>query len=136
MADYLSPCNTELTIEEKQQLFAIRNRMTSFEQKFYKTPQTCVCGEIESIEHYYSCELLNKEEIEISFQNIFSKNIKNQIEIFRRIQKALNNRESIIVNSTPCDPIGSATYSGIGQIKKIRQLKKLSLFSKLNLLEN
>ena len=114
MAEYLSPCNSELTIEEKQNLFAIRNRMTKFEQKSIKIHQTCVCGKIESIEHFYTCELLNKEEIEISFQNIFSKNIKNQIEIFRRIQKALKNRESIIVNSTPCDPIGSATYSGIG----------------------
>ena len=88
--------------------------MTKFEQKSNKIHQICVCGKIESIEHFYTCELLNKEEIEISFQNIFSKNIKNQIEIFRRIQKALKNRESIIVNSTPCDPIGSATYSGIG----------------------
>ena len=114
MAEYLSPCNTELSIEEKQKLFAIRNQMTNFEMKSYEKPQNCVCGKIESIEHFYSCEILNKEENEISFQNIYSNNIKNQIKIFRRIQNVLQNRENIIVNSTPCDLMGSATFSSIG----------------------
>ena len=114
MAEYLSPCNTELSIEEKQKLFAIRNQMTNFEMKSYEKPQNCVCGKIESIEHFYSCEILNKKENEISFQNIYSNNIKNQIKIFRRIQNVLQKRENIIVNSTPCDPMGSATFSSIG----------------------
>ena len=107
MAEYLSSCNNELSIQEKQNLFAIRNRMTNFEKKFYEKPNNCVCGKIESIEHFYSCESLNKEENEISFQNIYSNNIRNQIEILRRIQNALKNRENIIVNSIPCDLMGS-----------------------------
>ena len=46
--------------------------MTNFEMKFYEKPQNCVCGKIESIEHFYSCELLNKEENKISFRIIYS----------------------------------------------------------------
>ena len=99
MAEYLSPCNTELSIEEKQKLFAIRNQMTNFEMKFNEKPQNCFCGKIESIEHFYSCEFLNKEENEISFQNIYSNNIKNQIKIFRRIQNVLQWDQSSPGNS-------------------------------------
>ena len=69
MAEYLSPCNTELSIEEKQKLFAIRNQMTNFEMKFNEKPQNCLCGKIESIEHFFLMRIIK----EGRKRNIFSK---------------------------------------------------------------
>ena len=48
MADYLLPTNEKLTIEEKRNLFAIRNRMVEISSNFSKSEHepTCVCGEI------------------------------------------------------------------------------------------
>ena len=116
MAEYLSPLNSELTIEEKRKLFAIRNDMILINFSKLKMDKTCSCGIIETLEHIYSCKSLNSEENEVPFQNIYSKNIKNQIESFRRMEKALEIRENIrqIVTSSPSDLLGSATLCSFG----------------------
>ena len=50
--------------------------LCGIEMKFFEKTQNCVCGKIESLEHFYSCELLNKEENKISFRIIYSNIIK------------------------------------------------------------
>ena len=109
MAEYLSPLNSEFTIEEKRKLFGIRNDMILM--NFSKQNKICSCGKNETLEHIYSCKSLNNEENEIPFQNIYSKNIKNQREAFRRMEIALKSREKIRQNvtSSPSDLLGSAT---------------------------
>ena len=95
MAEYLSPTNEELTTEEKRKLFAFRNNMTLMNYSKIKLNKTCSCGKMETLEHIYSCKRFNKEESEILFEILYSKNIKNQIKVFRRLEKALENRENI-----------------------------------------
>ena len=116
MAEYLSPSNKELTTEEKRKLFALRNNMTLMNYSKTKLNNTCSCGKIETLEHIYYCKRLNKDESEIPFENLYSKNIKNQIKVYRRLEKALENREIItkIVNISPCDLSGSTTFCSIG----------------------
>ena len=95
MAEYLSPSNNKLTIDEKRKLFEIRNKMVNIPANFpkYKTAEKCMCGENENMEHLYTCKYLNKEKSEISYQQIYTTNMNNQIAIFRKTEKVLENRE-------------------------------------------
>ena len=97
MSEYLSPCNKEITIDEKRKKFAVRNKMVNLKENFTKSklPENCVCGEIESLEHIYSCKELNNEENRIPFEEIYSNNIKNQIEVLRNTEKSLKNRKIV-----------------------------------------
>ena len=60
MSEYLLPTNTILTIEQKRELFAIRNRMINIEHNFPKkdTLAICECGTKEDMHHIYNCRLL------------------------------------------------------------------------------
>ena len=66
MAEYLQPFNNQLTIEQKQEMSSIKNRMYDIPQNFPKVDEkyTCVCGESENIAHIYNCEILSKEKQE------------------------------------------------------------------------
>ena len=60
MADYLLPFNNKLTIEEKRNLFAVRNKMINIQCNFSsKCEVKCECGEKESMKHIYECKLYN-----------------------------------------------------------------------------
>ena len=63
MADYLVP-STILTISEKQQLFAMKNRMVNIPANFPKPNivKKCICGEKEDMKHIHNCEILNDGE--------------------------------------------------------------------------
>ena len=84
MSDYLLPSTSGLTISEKQEMFSIKNRMVQISYNFpqNKNIDKCVCGEEETMEHIYSCKLLNKEKYQSSFNLIFTGNIGEQITIF------------------------------------------------------
>ena len=58
MAEYLKPFNSKLTIEQKQKIFAIRNRMIEISENFpgKEISSTCHCGTTETILHIYFCE--------------------------------------------------------------------------------
>ena len=62
MAEYLGPTNIILTIEEKQKLFGIRNRMVNLPINFPKSKikPKCICGETEEMEHIVKCENWNE----------------------------------------------------------------------------
>ena len=59
MSEYLLPQKNEnLSITEKQYIFAIRNRMIDIEFNFPKnkiSKKLCCCGEVENMKHIYSC---------------------------------------------------------------------------------
>ena len=101
MADYLAPNNSGMTIEEKQQLFAIINRMVNISYNFpqNKTIDLCYCGELETMEHIYNCKLLNKEDPIISYNQIFNGNIGEQVTILRRIETNMKEREQIKIQT-------------------------------------
>ena len=108
MAEYLQPFGNKLTVEEKRELFSIRNRMVDIPDNFPrgKTEFKCICGEQENMSHLYNCELLSeKKEKRLEYEKIFNGTINQQIEIFRIIQQNLNQREATIIEMiTPCDP--------------------------------
>ena len=120
MAEYLLPYNDELNIEEKQRMYATRNRMVEIPQNFGKK-ENCVCGTEETMSHIYSCEYLNIEEIQLEYEKIFNGNISEQISIFRRFEHNLKTRNEIRLeketetNNLPCDqfidPLNCVQYS-------------------------
>ena len=93
MSDYLAPV-TGLTISEKQEVFAIKNRMMQISFNFpnNKKIETCLCGQEGNLEHI--CKLLNKEKGQpIPYKQIFNGNIREQITIFKICQKNMKERE-------------------------------------------
>ena len=93
MADYLLPTNKHLNLEEKRTLFALRNKMVDIPNSFSnkELKEKCFCGEIEEMEHLYECEILGNNS-EIPYDKIYSNNVKDQIEVFRRMEKKNDER--------------------------------------------
>ena len=86
MADYLAPNSSGLTILEKQEMFAVINRMINISYNFpqNKKIDICPCGQEETMEHIYYCKQLNIKEEILSYEKIFNGNIGEQVVIFRR----------------------------------------------------
>ena len=111
MADYLVP-STILTISEKQQLFAMKNRMVNIPANFPKPNivKKCICGEKEDMKHIHNCEILNDgEQSNLEYEKIFEGNISEQIQVFRKFERNLKRREHLTENkkdiTPPCDPL-------------------------------
>ena len=68
MAEYFMPHNSKIKIEDKQNLFSIRNRMTDIGTNFGRKENCFMCGRDENMEHVYSCKYINKQENEIPFE--------------------------------------------------------------------
>ena len=47
------------------------------------------------MEHIYLCKILNKEEEQLPYKQIFNGNIGEQITIFKRFQKNMKERENL-----------------------------------------
>ena len=67
MAEYLMPSNNMINIEDKQNIFAIRNRMVDIGNNFGRNQKCVVCEESEKMSHIYECQYLNTKTKEISF---------------------------------------------------------------------
>ena len=115
MADYLAPNMTEITIKEKQEMFSIINRMVQISQNFPQTNKIdiCLCGEIETMNHIYSCKSLNTEEEIIPYSKIYSGNIGEQITIFKMFQKNMRNREKMKTENLHAIPNGDPLYNSL-----------------------
>ena len=61
LADLLQPINP-MSIEQKQKLFSIRNRMVQISDNFPKSEMKtkCFCGENEDMKHIYTCNIRNE----------------------------------------------------------------------------
>ena len=103
MAEYLVPFNNSLTIEEKCEIFAIRNRMINIPFNFStKCEYKCECGKLEDMQHIYMCELWNKvEQPLLSYEKIFNGNLKQQIAVYKKFKQNMLRRET--KTSNPCD---------------------------------
>jgi hypothetical protein len=116
MEQYLQPVNNKLTIEQKCDLFTLKNRMVYIPYNLSeRDKQTmCICGQNEEdMQHIYNCEILNKEKQErIPYDKICNGNLNQQIEIFKIFKQNLEHRNIIISKiNVPCDPAGSANFS-------------------------
>ena len=105
MSEYLMPFNSDLNIEEKRKLFEFRNRMTKIPSNFGKKDEKCQCGITETMDHIYSCEILNEKKPEINYDKLYNGNLRSQIEVFRKMETDLEKRNQIRAkNDFPCDP--------------------------------
>ena len=118
MAEYLQPINSMLSINEKQELFKVRNRMTDIPDNFPKSEikHICFCGEPEDMAHIYNCKILNEGVIQNEkYENIFNGNIDQQLKIFKKFEQNLEKREQLqksrIEPEPPCDPIKDPLFS-------------------------
>ena len=95
MADYLLPNSSGLTIGEKQEIFAMRNRMTNIPANFRSNMGTrkCVCGQNEQMTHIYECKYLNNKKITMNYENIYKDNVENMKIVFKRFRKNMEKRE-------------------------------------------
>ena len=106
MADYLLPFNNKLTIEEKCNLFAVRNKMINIESNFSSNCEVkCECGEKESMKHIYECKLYNNDrKTTIPYEKVYHGNLKQKIEIYKKFKENLVKKEELRnLISNPCD---------------------------------
>ena len=100
MAEYLMPNVQNMTIDQKRNVFEIRNIMVSipanFPNKQKNKKHCCPCEHIEDMEHIYNCKYWNKEDITTEFGKIFEDDIDEQINMNKRLQNNLEKREEFI----------------------------------------
>jgi hypothetical protein len=63
MEKYLQPVNNKLTIEQKCDLFEVKNRVVYIPYNFPKSDKQtmCICGQNkEDMQHIYNCEILHR----------------------------------------------------------------------------
>ena len=105
MSEYLLPYHSKLNIEEKREIFALRNRMTNIPFNFGNKEEKCVCGTLETMFHIYSCEYLNQKKFRIDYDRIYDGNIENLKEILTRMKANLETRIRMKSrNESPRDP--------------------------------
>ena len=107
MAEYMLPTNSELSISEKQKMFAVKNRMVDIPGNFPRPniEYKCICNKKEDMKHVYNCELINGgKEPEINYEKIFSGTIYEQNEVYKKFERNLEKREELQKNQPPCDP--------------------------------
>ena len=109
MAEYLQPLNNMLTIEQKRDMFSVKNRMVNIPFNFPKNDKKsfCFCGEQETMFHIYNCEVLTQEKQEkSSYNTIFKGNMNQQVEVYKLFKQNLENRDKIMseIPKPPCDP--------------------------------
>jgi hypothetical protein len=100
MSEYLQPTNTNLTVEQKCEMFAVRNRMINIEYNFPKkdTETKCECGTKEDMQHIYNCELLSedKKNQKFPYKSIFNGNVEQQTMVYKIFEHNLEKREQLI----------------------------------------
>ena len=105
MSEYLLPYNSIMSIEEKREIFALRNRMTNIPINFGSKEEKCICGSLETMSHIYSCESINQTKIKTNYEHIYNGNLRKFLEIFRRMKTNLKTRQEIKSRIVfPCDP--------------------------------
>ena len=98
MSEYLLPTNSELTVEQKQRLFAVKTRMTNIPSNYPKpgVTYTCPCGQSEDMQHIYFCEIIKEEkQTNLDYEKIYNGNISQQIEVFRKFETNLERRTEL-----------------------------------------
>ena len=100
MADYLLP-NDHILIEEQRSIFAMRNMMTDIPSNFISEKNNisvCICKEKEEMKHLYICKYLSEKEPEITYEKLYSDNVKNLKLILKHFNQNMKNRENILKN--------------------------------------
>jgi hypothetical protein len=103
MSDYLSPLVSNLSIDSKRTIFAIRNKMIKIPANFSSenvNHESC-CGENETMKHVYTCTKLNIEEPATKYEHVYSNNLQKLSEVYNRFEHKMTKRENEMDNETP-----------------------------------
>ena len=101
MADYLAPFNKQ-TIEEKCEMFAIKNSMIEIPANFSSECEIeCECGAREDMKHIYECEKYGGKKNKIPFEKIFNGNLNEQIAVYNEFKQSMENRKKLNTTSPP-----------------------------------
>ena len=114
MSEYLLPHNDKMNVDEKRDLFSLKNRMIQLPCNFGNPNEKCICGADENMLHVYSCLHLNERKEIISFDKLNTGNISDQIEILQRFKYNMERRNEIkqkmkeqqskqMKENSPCD---------------------------------
>ena len=87
----MRPNEYNLSIDDKKELFAIRNGMIEIKEKFsnMNIRTECICGATEDMIHIFNCSILNKEESKCELKDIYKNDMKYQIEPYNRMKEVL-----------------------------------------------
>ena len=119
LAEYLMPNNELLSIEDKRNLFEMRNHMVDIPANFSssKVITKCICRDKEDMKHIYICKKLNIIKEETYFEMIYSDNVKEQVIVYKRfknnmekrseIKEKTNKEETTSHEILSCDPLSS-----------------------------
>ena len=114
MSLYLSPNEYNLKHSEKEEIFAIRNKMINIFGNFQSQnfPKLCQVGclNIENMTHIYMCGKLNECRKTVNYDNIYTNNMTNILYIYKVMKENLNKRQQIIEEKKtniviPSDPL-------------------------------
>ena len=110
MSEYLQPFNKLLTIEQKREMFEVRNRMVNIPSNFSSNNETkCECGKIEDMVHIYECEIFcDNKQPTIPYGQIFNGSLKEQILVYTKFSENMKTRMKNKQQSYPCgqyDPL-------------------------------
>ena len=96
ISEYLLPNEYIQSIEDKQLLFSLKNKMIS--NIDYRQKDLCICNNEFDLAHIYECRLLNFSDIEIEYKKIYNGTLYEQNQILIRMKINLKNLQDI--NST------------------------------------
>lgn len=95
MAEYLLPTSNDISISQKQQLFALKTEWLPSLQIFIKpnTEYICLCGSKEDMEHILNCDILNEgRKHDLKYEQLYKGTISEQLEVFRIFENNLERR--------------------------------------------
>ena len=121
MAEYLMPNSENISIEDRRNIFEIRNRMLPINENFPKNDgeNRCCCQQIEDTKHIYTCKIWNQESEQNCFEEIYKENMPKLVKVYKRFRKNYIKREEYHnekENSHAIlrDPLFSVTDDGNG----------------------
>ena len=102
MAEYLLPMNNKITIEQKCEMFAVKNSMINIPANFSSQSEIkCGCGANEDMAHIYECEKYNLVSPEIPFEKTYNGNLKQQLAVYNKFAQNWKTRNDLIQISNP-----------------------------------
>ena len=69
MAEYLLPFNDKMSIDEKQRMFSLKNRMVDIPDNFGKV-EKCACGQKENMSHLFMYTIEQRRNDSTIWKNI------------------------------------------------------------------
>ena len=80
--------------------------MIEIGNNFGKYENCIICQTKEDMNHIYSCEYLNKQEIKMEFKKIYEGNLFEKNTVLRRFNENMKkrNEEKSKYKKSPCDP--------------------------------